>query len=256
MTGVQTCALPISQAVVQFYQSAGVDSGKLVVIANGIAAEPLPSVDRATLLAEFNVPPDARVLGFVGRLWPQKRVRDLIWATDVLRNVRDNVYTLIVGDGPQRDTLVDYTAKVRIDTRVRFLGVRHDVPRLMAAMDVFVLPSEFEGMPNAVLEAMLAGLPVVASNVPGTDEVVVDGETGFLVPVGDTKEIASRVNRLLDDDALRRRLGTAGRRRAIEQFGVEKMVESHVRLYCELGAKRGIAVCASNPQPGLAGEND
>ena len=230
-----------SQAVARFYQSVGIDAGKLVVIPNGIPAGPLPTVSRAAVLAEFDVPGDARVLGFAGRLWPQKRVRDLIWVTEILRNIKENVYTLIVGDGPQRDSLVDYAAKVRIDHRVRFLGIRDDVPRLMAAMDVFVLPSEFEGMPNAVLEAMQAGLPVVASNIGGTDELVVDGETGFLVPVGDAKQIASRINQLLDDDTLRSRLGTAGQRRVREQFAVEKMVQSHVRLYRELALKKGMA---------------
>src|SRR5262249_53377113 len=99
-------------------------------------------------------------------------------------------------------------------------------------------PSAFEGMPNAVMEAMLAGLPVVASNIPGNDELVVDGETGFLVPVGDTKAIASRLNRLLDDDVLRSSLGRAGQRRVTEQFHVQKMVDSHVRLYRQLANQK------------------
>jgi glycosyltransferase involved in cell wall biosynthesis len=227
-----------SQAVAGYYESAGIDPAKLVLIRNGIVDEPAPAVDRAAVLAEFDIPPDARVLGFVGRLWPQKRVRDLIWAVELLHNIKDNVYGLIVGDGPERAGLVDYAEKVRIDNKIRFAGLRDDVPRLLAATDVFVLPSEYEGMPNAVLEAMLACLPVVATDIPGNDELVVNEQTGFLVPVGDLRLLSSRINRLLDDESLCQRLGAAGQRRVREQFGVEKMVDGHVRLYRELAARK------------------
>src|SRR5439155_474730 len=159
-------------------ESAGFESNKLVLIRNGIAAVPAPSVDRPAVLKELNIPPDAHVLGYVGRLWPQKRVRDVIWATEVIRNIRPKVYTLIIGDGPERESLVDYIENVKIQDKVRLLGARDDVSRLLAVMDVFVLTSQFEGMPNAVMEAMQAALPVVATDIPGNDELVVDGETG------------------------------------------------------------------------------
>lgn len=229
-----------SRAVAQFYESAGIDANKLVLIPNGIDPNPLPQVDRAEVLREFDVPPDARVLGYVGRLWPQKRIRDAIWCIELIKNLKNNVYLLIIGDGPERDALVDWTKNTRNDDRVRFLGHREDVSRLLAVMDIFLLPSEFEGMPNALMEAMNAGLPAVASNIPGNDELVVDGETGYLVAVGDTTQLASRVNRLLDDDVMRTSLGQAGQRRVREAFSVEKMVEAHVRLYRDLAAKKGI----------------
>jgi glycosyltransferase involved in cell wall biosynthesis len=227
-----------SQAVFDFYAAHGVDPAKLVLIPNGIVPEPPPVVDRSLVLKEFDVEPDAQVVGYVGRLWPQKRVRDLIWAVEVIRNIKPKIMLLIVGDGPERLDLVDYAEKVTIQDRVRFLGHREDVARLMAAMDVFVLASEFEGMPNSVMEAMNAGLPVVATNIPGNNELVVDGETGYLVPVGDTKSLASQMNRLFDDSALRTSLGLAGQRRVRELFGVEKMVEGHVRLYRNLARKK------------------
>jgi glycosyltransferase involved in cell wall biosynthesis len=223
-----------SEAVRRFYESAGFDTKKLVLIPNGVAIAAPPAGDRAAVLAELGLPADARVLGYVGRLWPQKRVQDLIWATELIKNIKPNVFTVIVGDGPDRDALVEFSQKVAIDDRVRLVGPRDDVPRLMAVMDVVVQPSQFEGMPNSVMEAMAAGLPVVASNIPGNDELVIDGETGFLVPVGDTKLLAARINRLLDEPDLGRRFGEAGQTRVRDQFSVEKMVQSHVQLYRDL----------------------
>ncbi len=223
-----------SEAVRRFYESAGFDTKKLVLIPNGVAIAAPPAGDRAAVLAELGLPADARVLGYVGRLWPQKRVQDLIWATELIKNIKPNVFTVIVGDGPDRDALVEFSQKVAIDDRVRLVGPRDDAARLMAVMDVVVQPSQFEGMPNSVMEAMAAGLPVVASNIPGNDELVIDGETGFLVPVGDTKLLAARINRLLDEPDLSRRLGEAGQTRVRDQFGVEKMVQSHVQLYRDL----------------------
>jgi glycosyltransferase involved in cell wall biosynthesis len=223
-----------SRAVRDFYLAQGIDSNKLIVIPNGILTAPVPVVDRAAVLQELDIPPDSEVLGFVGRLWAQKRVRDVIWSTEVLRNIRAKLFLLVVGDGPERETLLDFCRKIEVTHRVRFLGQRDDVPRLLGAMDIFVLPSQFEGMPNAVMEAMNAGLPVVASDIPGTNELVIDGETGLLYPTGDTKALGIRLNRLLDDNVLRTKLGQAGQRRVRQEFSVERMVEGHVKLYREL----------------------
>ena len=229
-----------SRAVIDFYAARGIDPNKLVLIPNGIIHEPLPVVDRTAVLKEIDVEPDAQVMGYVGRLWPQKRVRDAIWAVEVIRNIKPKIMLLVIGDGPDRMDLIDYAEKVEIVDRIRFLGHREDVPRLMAAMDVLVLPSEFEGMPNAAMEAMNAALPVVASDIPVNNELVVDGETGFLVPVGDTKALANRVNRLFDDAVLRAGLGQAGQRRVRELFAAEKMFEAHAKLYRELAKRKGI----------------
>jgi glycosyltransferase involved in cell wall biosynthesis len=228
-----------ARAVARFYESCGLEPAKLVVIPNGIAWAPPPDVNRAEVLAEFDLPGNARVLGFVGRLWPQKRVRDLIWAVEVIRNIKPEVHALIVGDGPERLELVDFAEKVAIQEKIRFAGARDDVPRLLAVMDILVLPSEFEGMPNAIMEAMAAGLPVVASNIPGNDELVIEGQTGFLVPVGDTKALATRINQLLDDDVLRKSFGQAGQERVRTAFTMEQMVERHVALYRQLLSQKG-----------------
>jgi len=123
---------------------------------------------------------------------------------------------------------------VVIRDKVHFLGHRSDVPRLMPHFDVLLSTSGCEGISNAILEAMAAGVPVVATDIPGTRDLLVHQTTGYLVPVGDRAAVARYTNKLLDDAALARRLGAAGRRRALAEFSADKMIERYVELYREL----------------------
>lgn len=227
-----------SSGVVEFYVQHGLPREKFVVIPNGVPpAEPNKSISRCELLAELRVPADARLVGAVGRLWPQKRVKDLIWAADLLKVVRDDVHLLIIGDGPQRWRLEKYRDQVRIRDRVHFLGERGDVPRILPHLDCFWLASEYEGQSNAVMEAMTAGVPVIASDIAGNRDLVVPGETGFLFPMGDRAELARFTREVLDDAELSRRLGEAGRSRMRECFSVERMVSRYAELYDNLLAE-------------------
>ena len=125
-------------------------------------------------------------------------------------------------------------------------GSRGDVPDLLARADVFVLASRSEGAPISILEAMAAGLPVVASDVGGVGELVVDGATGLLVPAGDPAALAAALERLLADPELRRRLGAAGRERARERFDLRAARDAHVSLYVRELERRGVsAPCRS-----------
>jgi glycosyltransferase involved in cell wall biosynthesis len=223
-----------SSGVRDFYVHHGLPTEKFTVIPNGIGPLPASEVSRAELLAELGLPADARLIGAVGRLWPQKRLKDLIWAADLLKVVRDDVHLLIIGEGPQRRRLERYRDQVRIEDKVHFLGHRGDVPRLLPHFDVLWLGSEYEGLPNVIMEAMAAGVPVVATDISGNRDLVVPGETGYLVPVGGRAAFAKETNRILDDDALAGRLGEAGRQRVLSEFTVEKMIERHVDLYREL----------------------
>ena len=224
-----------STGVKDFYVGRGLPAEKFVIIPNGI--DPLTvddPVTRAALLTELGLPPDARLIGAVGRLWPQKRVKDLIWAADLLKSTRDDAHLLIVGDGPQRWRLERYREQNQITDRVHFLGERDDVPRLMPHFDVLWLGSEYEGQSNAIMEAMAAGVPVIATDIPGNRDLVVPEITGYLVPLGERYEFARLTHALLGDEPLRRRLGDASRERILSEFTVEKMVERHVALYREL----------------------
>jgi glycosyltransferase involved in cell wall biosynthesis len=232
-----------SHAVVDFYRRAGLPDGKLAMIYSGVDGGAPPAADRAGVRAEFGWPADAPVALFAGRLMPQKGVADLLAALDLLQHVRPALRTLIAGDGPLRGELEGTASAFRLlGDRVRFLGHRDDVPRLLAASDLLVLPSLYEGLPNVVLEAMRSARPVVATAAPGTTEVVADGTTGLLVPVRDPTALARAIRTVVDDHALARRLGDAGRARAEAEFGVETMVERFAALYEDLARAKGLHV--------------
>ncbi|MFO0817184.1 MAG: glycosyltransferase [Pirellulales bacterium] len=228
-----------SSGVRDFYERRGLPADKFTVIPNGIEprAVTTPRRSRAELLAELDLPADARLIGAVGRLWPQKRYQDLIWATELLSWACPQSRFVIVGDGPQRWRLERYARQVKIDQNVRFLGERDDVEELLPHFDCFWLASGYEGQSNALMEAMLAGLPVVVSDIPGNRDLVIPGESGFIVSVGDSGEFARKARVLLDDSELARKTGQAARQRMLSEFSVEKMVARHVLLYQELAQK-------------------
>jgi glycosyltransferase involved in cell wall biosynthesis len=224
-----------SSGVREFYVERGLPRDKFTIIPNGIQPfAPAESISREALLESLKLPPDAKLLGAIGRLWPQKRVKDLIWVTHMLRYIRDDVHLLVIGDGPQRWRLEKYTAQCEITHRVHFLGERNDVPQLLPHFDLLCLASGYEGQSNAVLEAMSAGVPVVASDIPGNRDLVVDEATGYLVNVGDRSAFAQKVQLLLEQPELAKQLGAAGRQRVLTEFTVEKMVERHASLYEQL----------------------
>ena len=233
-----------SQAVVDFYRTAGVAEGKLSRIASGIGEEEPPEEDSAAVRAELGVRDEAPVVLFVGRLAEQKGVDDLLLALDLLQHVEPSAKTWIVGDGPMRSDLEERAEAFRLldGGRVRFLGHRDDVPRLLKAADLLVLPSLYEGLPNVVLEAMRFRKAVVATEAPGTTEVVVDGETGVLVPVHAPKELARSMRDLIREPERRRAMGEAGRKRVEEEFRVRTMVERFGELYEELARGKGRGV--------------
>src|SRR5262249_41784955 len=186
-----------SHAVVDFYRGLGVPEDRLAMIYSGVEDEEPPAIDPAAVRAEFGFPPDAPLALFAGRLAEQKRVDDLLKALDLVQHVQPDVRTLIGGEGPLRERLEETAQAYRLDGRVRFLGHREDVPRLLAASDLLALPSSYEGLPNVVLEAMRFRKPVVATVAPGTTEVVIDGETGLLVPIGDQVRLTRAIRDLV-----------------------------------------------------------
>ena len=217
-----------------FYVQHGIPRQKFEIIPNGIPVAEPSSLPREELLRELELPANTRLIGVVGRLWPQKRVKDLIWASDLVWVLHPNVCLVVIGDGPQRPMLERFTRLLDAQARVRFLGQRDDVLRIMPHFDVFWQGSEYEGLPNAVMEAMAAGVPVVATDVDGNRDLVIPDETGFLVPVGDRAGRTRATDRILNDSELAQRLAECGRRRVQEHFGVETMIERYATLYCEI----------------------
>ena len=205
---------------------------KMVVIPNGVREEALLTpADGTAKRRELGLPPHAPVVGAVSRLAWKKGIRHLVEATArILESVPD-ARVVVAGDGPLRGELEAQAAALGAGRRVFFLGSRPDSIELMAAFDVFVLPSVIEGMSNALLEAMAVGRPVVATDVGGNPEVVVDGETGFLVPPGDPHPLATATIKLLQAPEMAVEMGAAGRRRVMERYRVEVMTRRIEDLY-------------------------
>ncbi len=211
---------------------------QLSVIPMGVDPAPFLA-DRP--LARATGPGDEPVIIAVGRLARPKDPVVLVEAVSRLKVGR----VLIVGDGPLRRGVEEAIRRRRLNGRVRLLGFRDDVPDLLRASDVFVLSSWWEGMPLAIIEAMLAGLPVVATAVGGIPELVEHGVTGLLIRVGDAGGLAQALARLVADDPLRRRMGEAGRRRALQSFNLQDTVAHTLALYETLRSPRDDATVCS-----------
>lgn len=213
---------------------------RIRTIRNGVDLSRFAGLDRARTRAALGVRPGALVAVTVGRLVPVKDHVMLLDAVARLRGSCASITVLIAGDGPLKEQLGRRTAVLGLDAVVRFLGHRSDVETVLAAADVFVLSSASEGLSNTILEAMAAGLPVVATRVGGADELVQDGLTGRLVRPRSPQELAEAMWSILGDAGIRHAMGSAGRARAESEFSLAGMIGRYETMYDEVAAgKRG-----------------
>jgi glycosyltransferase involved in cell wall biosynthesis len=196
--------------------------GKIRVVRNGV---PIDEFD-GNLAAGSQVGSTRTVLA-VARLHPQK---GLIYLLDAATLVPDARF-VVAGDGPARTELEAQARRLGLGERFRFLGHRHDIPELLRSAGVFVLPSLFEGLPVSVLEAMAAGTPVVATDVAGTDEAVVHGESGILVPPRDPAALAGAIREVISNTALARRLVAGGKARVRQSFSADAVARGVCQVY-------------------------
>lgn len=227
----------VGQAVKQaLVANEGIPPGRIDVIYNGVRLEafaPDPSA-RHEVRRELGIGPQAPVAILVARLDP---IKDHATALEVAARVQQthpDFRLLLVGEGPSRPAIEAHIAARGLAGTVHLLGLRSDVPRLLAAADLFLLTSRSEGIPVTLIEAMGAGLPVVATQVGGVPEVVIENETGLLAPAGDAAALAEAVQRLLADPTWRQRLGRAGQARAAALFSQEAMHAAYARRYAEM----------------------
>ena len=236
-----TAVLTNSSGVVDFYAQNGIPAERFVVIPNAAimpSAEQLATaITREQVFEELEITPAKHIVAMVARLWPQKRIQEAIWAADMLKFAGEDFQFLIFGDGPQADELVRYRNSVCINDRVHLLGHRGDVSRFMPHFDMLWCTSAYEGQSNSILEAMSFGVPIIASDIPGNRDLVVDDVTGFLTPEHGndfrrrSRDLAKRTTQLFENPAKRAELGHAAAQRIAEHFTLEQMIAGHAELY-------------------------
>lgn len=213
------------------------------MIRSGIDVSEFPAVSREGRRAareELGIPQDAYVVGTVGQMRPQKAPLDFVAVARLLKQANDRARFVWIGDGPMRSDVEDAALRAGLNSALVLAGSRPDVPQLYAALDAFLLTSRWEGLPRTVVEALLVGIPVIATAVPGTAEIISHRETGMLAPPGDTEALAQCVTDVSQDPDLARRLqGSASWAR--EEFSVAKAVRDLEALYERILARKARA---------------
>ena len=177
------------------------------------------------------------MIGIVARLSAQKAHHVLLEAFAVLRGSQPEARLVVVGGGPREQELRELATELGLGDSIQFTGMLRDVPAVLPAFDVSCLSSVHEGVPIALIEAMAAGVPIVASDCGAVRDIVEDGKQGYLVPVGDVDRFADRLHLLAGDANLRARLGKAGRARAEGEFDIERTARAYEDLLAELVAR-------------------
>lgn len=224
-----------SRGVQAFYQEQGIPADKFTVIPNGIEAiSPAQPGHRQRLADAWGIPASSYWIVAVGRLWPQKRYKDLLWACELMNSLELDFQFLIVGEGPQQDALIQRIDDLEVAPRVHLLGHQEQAVDWIQAADCFWLGSGYEGQSNALMEAMACGKPVVATDIAGNRDLVVPDQSGVLVPVGDAAAFARETRRLIGDPQWAETLGQNARQRMQTEFTVEQMIKNHIAFYREL----------------------
>lgn len=222
-----------------------VPRSKIVTIYNGVDLDVYGKpVDRLEARRLLDLPPEVAVIGMVASFSTRKRW-DVFLDTVAEVARRRPIIAACVGDGGLRPAMEEYAREKGLQDVARFYGVRSDIAEVMAALDVFVLSSDDEGMPNVVMQAMAARRPVVATDAGGTREIVVEGQTGYVVPLRDVGGLLDRIDALLDDGAKAREFGEAGRRRVERHFTFDTCVARTTGLYETLLERKGLGRSAA-----------
>jgi glycosyltransferase involved in cell wall biosynthesis len=217
----------------------GIKPEKLITIHNSIDLNRFSptAIDETSiqhLRSSLGLSVHSRVVITVARLHPQKGHRFLIEAIPAVMEEFPDTHFLFVGEGELQQDLLNHVKQLELESHVHFLGARQDIPELLALSDLFVLPSLWEGLPNAVLEAMAMGTPVIATAVDGCPEVIHNGKTGLLVPPGDSDALSQAICSLLGNAELRQALACAAQHWVVENCSEEKNISAFEQLYAQL----------------------
>ncbi len=229
--------MAVSESVANFSKTeGGLPADRVQVIPNGIDVGRFDQAAPADL-TEFEIGPGRSAVTFVGRLDPQKGLCEFLAAASAWLDALPDYDLLIVGDGPQRNELERLVQQRGLSRRVRFAGWRSDIPAILRASAMLVLPSLWEGMPNVLLEAMACRLPLVASNVEGVAELLGPQSDAQMAPVGDTQTLAAKIVAIGSDAELAARLGQSNRHRVEAHFSVDAMVAAYSNLLRRLAGR-------------------
>jgi glycosyltransferase involved in cell wall biosynthesis len=228
--------ISVSEEARQYHiKISGTSPKQVATIYNGIDLSTFLNMDyalqRNAVRAELGIPRDANVLVTVAVLRPPKGIQYMIRALPSILAVHPNTFYLVVGSGSHHDALVEEVKKAGVNKQVIFAGMRKDVPRLLAASDVFVLPTLTEALPTVLAEAMAAKLPIVASRVGGIPEMITNGQNGFLVEPGDIDGLTKVCNHLLEHPEKREDMGAEGWKTVRQKFSIERQVDQLKELY-------------------------
>ncbi len=224
--------ITISEGIRRVLLAEGVPDEQITCVRS--AVNPAPYVHRCSrtwFCKEFNVEPEQLVAGMIAQFIPRKGHRILLDALPPVLDRHPELVVLLFGRGPLEDEILGEIQHRGLAGQVRIAGFRDDLHRVLPCLDLLVHPAMMEGLGVSLLQAAAAGTPIVASRAGGMPEAVLDGESGLLVPPGDTPALGEAIERLLGDSQLRRRMGERGRQLVTEQFSVDAMVEGNLAVY-------------------------
>jgi len=231
---VAHCVVAVSAMTRQKLLEEGIQAERIVVIPNGVMPVQVEGVDKFEVRKEAIIGADDPFLLAVGRLVYSKAHEILIAAMPIVLKKFPNAKVGICGDGILRPKLEEQISSLGLSDSVKLLGQSDHVEKFLASADVFVMPSLWEGLPIALLEAMSAGLPVIATKVEGVEELIAEGEHGFLVPTGNPEALADAIIKLLAAPQLRHKMGRAARSKVMELYTAERMCEHYLALMLKL----------------------
>jgi len=230
-----TCVIANSQAGAhRIIQNKEFDPKKVFVIHNGLPLDnylSLSNNNKHRLCAELGLSEQSRMIGIIARLSFPKNHKLLFDAFQLIQEQYKDIYLLCIGDGPLRDELNIYARKLGIQDSVIFTGIRNDIPECLSMLDVLVLPSLWEGLPNVILEAMAAKCPVIASDVGGVKEVITDGVTGWLTRPGDKYQLAEKIYFVLTNPSHVEKVKILANNFVMQNFSIDRMVAETEKIY-------------------------
>ena len=233
--------IAVSLGVKKVLITSGIDSRVIDVVPDGIDLLPPEDIKKSDYLRkEFSFAPDDYLVGIVAHLADHKGHKYLVEATKILKDKAPKIKIIIVGEGPLLMELTRQAKEIHVDDMVFFLGFREDVPKILASLDLFVLSSFLEGMGSSIMDAMAHKLPVVATNVGGIPEVVIDGKTGLLVPSRRPDALAEAILKLYRDPGLSSHLGELGCEIVNQQFSAASMADKILGIYKRLAKDKGV----------------